>query len=288
MPEKRCFKKEIWRNSRSLLWRLTMSWFATQNWLDWRPLQLSITEKLEKSHWTNQEKKAPMKLRSDFRKTFANMHLPWFWRRATWTNSPWPIPNVASVVLMLAVEWTLAELKNSSKWIPSGSWNERHQRTRRLVEDASSPTCPVTLWHFFFVAKSTHSPFMNCQKKVIHLLRLGKHVHREDDGANEFWRIKDNLQEHFLVIIGLTTRGRKSMARGGGSKKMHQYCTVSSGATLYSRTLQSQSGRSLIDRILQDNVVFPSGFFSSTCIMSDVQSICIPSSIRDWHLEVKI
>ena len=40
-------------------------------------------------------------------------------------------------------------------------------------------------------------------KKVIHLLRLGKHVHREDDGANEFWRIKNNLQEHFLVLSSL-------------------------------------------------------------------------------------
>ena len=132
-----------------------------------------------------------------------------------------------------------------------------------------------------FHQMNTHSPFMNCQKKVIHLLRLGKHVHREDDGANEFWRIKDNLQEHFLVIIGLTTRGRKSMARGGGSKNRYQYCTDSSGAILHLRPLQSQSGRS---------VVLPSGFFSSAFITSDVhlQSICTPSSIRDWCLEVKI
>ena len=33
-------------------------------------------------------------------------------------------------------------------------------------------------------------------KKLIHLLRLAR-VQREDDGAVEFWRIKDNLQKHF-------------------------------------------------------------------------------------------
>ena len=34
-------------------------------------------------------------------------------------------------------------------------------------------------------------------KKLIHLLCHGKQVHREDYGAIEFWRIKENLQKHF-------------------------------------------------------------------------------------------
>ena len=34
-------------------------------------------------------------------------------------------------------------------------------------------------------------------KKLIRLLRRGKHVHREDDGAVQFWRMKENLQKHF-------------------------------------------------------------------------------------------
>ena len=34
-------------------------------------------------------------------------------------------------------------------------------------------------------------------KKLIRLLRHGS-LHRDDDGAIEFWRIKDNLQTHFL------------------------------------------------------------------------------------------
>ena len=34
-------------------------------------------------------------------------------------------------------------------------------------------------------------------KKLIHLLRHGKQVHREDDGAIEFWGIGCGLQKHF-------------------------------------------------------------------------------------------
>ena len=51
------------------------------------------------------------------------------------------------------------------------------------------------------------------------------------------------------------------MARGGGNKKIYQYCTDSSGAVLYLRALQGHSGRSLIDPTLQDNVMTPSDFF---------------------------
>ena len=34
-------------------------------------------------------------------------------------------------------------------------------------------------------------------KKVIHLLRHSQNVHREEDGAVQFWRIKENLQNQF-------------------------------------------------------------------------------------------
>ena len=35
-------------------------------------------------------------------------------------------------------------------------------------------------------------------KKLIHLLRHKEQVHRDDDGAIAFWRIKENLQNQFL------------------------------------------------------------------------------------------
>ena len=87
-------------------------------------------------------------------------------------------------------------------------------------------------------------------------------MHREDDGAIEFWRITDNVQKHFLYCHHWSDdKWKKSMARGVGNKKRHQYCTDSSGAILYLRALQGHLGRSLIDPTLQDNDIIPNGFF---------------------------
>ena len=98
-------------------------------------------------------------------------------------------------------------------------------------------------------------------KKLIHLLRHAR-IQREDDGAIEFWRIKDNLQKHFQHCHHWSDdKWKKSMAGGGGNKKRYQYCTDSSGTILYLRALQGHSGRNLIDPTLQDNVVIPSDFF---------------------------
>ena len=53
------------------------------------------------------------------------------------------------------------------------------------------------------------------------------------------------------------------MARGGGNKKIFQYCTDPSGQEiLYLRALQGHSGRNFIDPSLQqDNVLIPNNFF---------------------------
>ena len=51
------------------------------------------------------------------------------------------------------------------------------------------------------------------------------------------------------------------MARGGGNKKIFQYCNDSSGEILHIRALQGHSGRNLIDPSLQDIVLIPDSFF---------------------------
>ena len=43
--------------------------------------------------------------------------------------------------------------------------------------------------------------------------------------------------------------------------KFFQYCSDSSGVTLYLRALQGHSGRSPVDPTLQDNVLVPNNFF---------------------------
>ena len=99
-------------------------------------------------------------------------------------------------------------------------------------------------------------------KKLIHLLRHGNQVHRENDGAIEFWRFKENLHKYFPHCLHWSDdKWKKAMAGGGENKKRYQYCIDSSGTLLYFRALQGHSGRNLIDPILQDNVVIPNNFF---------------------------
>ena len=99
-------------------------------------------------------------------------------------------------------------------------------------------------------------------KKVIHLLRHSQKVHREEDGAVHFWRIKENLQNPFPQSIHWSDdRWKACLAARGGAKRRFQYCTDDSGIIIYFRALQGHLGRNLIDPSLQDNVVIPSGFF---------------------------
>ena len=116
-------------------------------------------------------------------------------------------------------------------------------------------------------------------KKLIHLLRHGS-LRREKDGAIEFWRTKDHLQDHCVFCHHWSDEKWKSAIAGGGYKKIFQYCADSSGTILYLRALQGHSGRNLIDPSLQDNVIILT-VSSSTFITSDVRSIYIPSSIQD-------
>ena len=98
-------------------------------------------------------------------------------------------------------------------------------------------------------------------KKVMYLLRHSQHVHREEDGAVQFWRIKENLQEHFPHSPHWSDSKWKACLAGGGSKKTIQYCTDSLGTIVYFRALQGHSGRNLIDPSLQDNLIIRSNFF---------------------------
>ena len=98
-------------------------------------------------------------------------------------------------------------------------------------------------------------------KKLIHLLCYGS-LPRDNDGAIEFWRIKDNLQNYFMFCHHWSDEKWKNSMAGGGHKKIFQYCADSSGTILYFRALQGHSGRNLIDPSLQDNVVIPDGFFN--------------------------
>ena len=50
-------------------------------------------------------------------------------------------------------------------------------------------------------------------KKLLHLLRHSQHVYREEDGAVQFWRIKEHLQKYFPYCPHWSdSKWKKSMA----------------------------------------------------------------------------
>ena len=98
---------------------------------------------------------------------------------------------------------------------------------------------------------------------MINLLRHSQTVQREEDGAVQFWRIMNFLQNQLTQILYWSDdRWKACLSAGGGSKRRYQYCPNISGTNyFYLRALQGHSGRNLIDPSLQDNVIIQSGFF---------------------------
>ena len=56
-------------------------------------------------------------------------------------------------------------------------------------------------------------------EKVIHILRYCQTVQREDDGAVQFWRIKNSLQDHFPKVPYWSDDGWKSCLAAGRRKQ---------------------------------------------------------------------
>ena len=99
-------------------------------------------------------------------------------------------------------------------------------------------------------------------KKVINLLRHNQKLHREEDGAIQFYKIKFHLRDHHSQIQNWSDdRWKACLAAGGGSKRRYQYCSDNLGSIIYLRALQGHSGSNLIDPALQDNVLIGPGIF---------------------------
>ena len=102
----------------------------------------------------------------------------------------------------------------------------------------------------------------NLSKKVVNLLRHNQKLHREEDGAVQFYKIKFHLRDHHLQIQNWSDdRWIACLAAGGGPKRRYQYCSDYLGSIIYLRALQGHSGSNLIDPRLQDNVVIGPGIF---------------------------
>ena len=99
-------------------------------------------------------------------------------------------------------------------------------------------------------------------KKVINLLRHNQKLHREEDGAIQFHKIKFHLRDHHPQIQNWSDdRWKACLAAGGGPKRRYQYCSDNLGSIIYLRALQGHSGSNVIDPALQDNVLIGPGIF---------------------------
>ena len=101
---------------------------------------------------------------------------------------------------------------------------------RRELAGSSPRTFPIGKRTWTDVESGEYS-LSDCDipKKVIHLLRHGNQVHREDDGAVQFWRNKRIFRNiSRTVLIGLTTSGRRAWQEEEETRK-----TTSTALILY-------------------------------------------------------
>ena len=127
---------------------------------------------------------------------------------------------------------------------------------RRTSACSSTRTVPICERFSADVEPGTYSNIaFPVSQRLTTLLRHG-HLPREEDGAIEFWRLKDYLHHHFVHSRHWSDEMWKTkMAGGGGHKKRFQYFTDSSGQEILClRALQGHSGRNTIDPSLQHNV----------------------------------
>ena len=152
-------------------------------------------------------------------------------------------------------------LKTNVLSFPSRSKAKAKPR-RRTSACSSTRTVPICERSWTDVEPENYSSIAYpVSKRLSTLLRHGD-LPREEDGAIEFWRLKECLRYEFERSRHWSDKMWKSkMAGGGGNKKRFQYCADPSGQEfLYLRASQGHSGRNPIDPSLQDNVLNPNNF----------------------------
>ena len=144
---------------------------------------------------------------------------------------------------------------------------------RRISASSSTKTVPIGERTWTDIEPQDYSTTdYPVSKKLINLLRHG-HLLREEDGAIEFWRLKDYLRNEFEYSQYWSDDVWKSkMAKVGGNKKRFQYCTDPSGELF--KVIQDAISLILHYRTM----CWFRTISSSTFITLDVQSVYTPSS----------
>ena len=134
-------------------------------------------------------------------------------------------------------------------------------KPRRLTSACSSTTTePICERNWTDIEPGTQSPIAYpLSKQLSTLLRHGQ-LPREEDGAIEFWRLRDHVRNDFENSQHWSDEMWKSkMQGGGGNEKRFQYCTDPSGQeVLYLRAAESYQTRS--------NAIILYGILPAFCI----------------------
>ena len=147
--------------------------------------------------------------------------------------------------------------------LPFASRSKAKSKPRRPTSACSSTkTVPICERIWTDIEPRTQSNLAHpVAKRLNTLLRHGQ-LPREEDGAIEFWRLKDYLGTILRTLcIGLMNCEEQN-AKRRRQQEILQYCTDSLGQEiLYLSALQGHSGRNPIDLSLQDNVLIPDHLF---------------------------
>ena len=122
---------------------------------------------------------------------------------------------------------------------------EDHQDQPR--ESTGTTTIPLRERNWIDIEPSKQDlESYDLSKKVINLLRHNQKLHREEDGAIQFHKIKFHLRDHHSQIQNWSDdRWKACLAAGGGFKRRYQYCSDNFGINYLtpcsSRTFWEQS-----------------------------------------------
>ena len=111
-------------------------------------------------------------------------------------------------------------------------------------------------------------------KKIINLLRHNQTLHREEDGANQFYKIKFHLRDHHSQIQNWSDdRWIACLAAGGGSKRRYQCCSDNSGRILAWKRHQDAVFWVDIDLAIKEGLTFYQTRSNAIILQGDTSSL---------------
>ena len=159
------------------------------------------------------------------------------------------ILNPGSEILMDQINSWLIQTTTTQKFLQIYLKNKRHNWLWRILQPDQRQKAkpqrrePVDLPNIISMNERKWIDIEpgNCSlsayeisKKVIHLLRHTQIVQREEDGAVQFWRIKNYLRNQFPQVQHWSDdRWKACLAAGGGATRRFQYCTDDSGTIFF-------------------------------------------------------